>query len=154
MSIKLNMNITHDKLVKAGINWFKKDLRTNVVLSESRGFGGEIPDIIAWKSGFSFLIECKISKADFLEDQKKHFRIYPDRGMGHYRLFLCPIGLIKPEELPNGWGLLYFDGKKVNRVICWKGNIFSISEQLKQFRPDYQSEVRLLSSYIRRGKCP
>ena len=144
-------NITHDELVKAGIDWFKNDLKSKIVLSESRGFGGEIPDVIAWKSGFSFLIECKNSRSDFLADQKKYFRIFPDQGMGHYRLFLCQKDLIKPEELPNGWGLLYFDGKKISRIVCWKGNIFSISEQLKQFEPDYKQEVRLLSSYIRRN---
>ena len=141
-------SITHDELVQAGINWFKKDLKSKVVLSESRGFGGEIPDVIAWKSGFSFVIECKTSRADFLADRKKPHRII--RGMGHYRLFICPTDLIKPEELPNGWGLLYFDGKKVNRIVCWKGNIFSIVKCMNQFEPDYQQEVRLLSSYISR----
>ena len=142
--------ISHDELIQAGINWFKKDLKTTVILSESKGFGGETPDIMAWKSGFSFLIECKNSRSDFLADQKKHFRIYPDKGMGHYRLFLCQTDLIKPEELPNGWGLLYFDGEKVNRVVCWKGNIFSIVKCMNQFEPDYQNEVRLLSSCMRR----
>ena len=140
--------MTHDDLVKAGINWFKKDLKTNVILSESRGFGGEIPDVIAWKSGFSFLIECKSTRSDFLADKKKSFR--HSGGMGHYRLFLCPVGLIKPEELPKGWGLLYFDGKKVTRVVCWKGNIFSIVKNMNQFEPDFQHEVELLSSHIRR----
>ena len=141
--------ITHNELIEAGINWFKKDLKSNVILSESRGFGGEIPDIIAWKSGFSFLIECKISRADFLADRKKPHRII--NGMGHYRLFLCPTGLIKPEELPTGWGLLYFDGKKVDRVVCWKGNIFSIVKCMNQFEPDYRKEVQMLSLHI--GRC-
>ena len=141
-------DITHDDLIKAGVNWFKKDLKSKVILSESRGFGGEIPDIIAWKSGYSFLIECKASRSDFLADKKKSFR--QSGGMGHYRLYLCPTGLIKPEELPIGWGLLYFDGKKVNRVVCWEGNIFSVVKCINQFKPDYKNEVRLLSSFVRR----
>ncbi len=143
------MNITHDELINAGIDWFKKDLKTNVILSESRGFGGEIPDIIAWKSGFSFLIECKSTRSDFLADKNKLFRY--SGGVGHYRLFLCPTGLIKRVELPIGWGLLYFDGKKVSRVVCWQGNIFTIAKCMRQFEPDFEQEVRLLSSYIRRG---
>ena len=144
-------NITHDELVKAGIDWFKNDLKSKIVLSESRGFGGEIPDVIAWKSGFSFLIECKNSRSDFLADKKKHFRVNPYIGMGNYRLLLCPIGLIHSDELPKGWGLLYFDGKKTERIVCWKGNIFSIDEKVKCFDANYRSEVRLLSSYIRRN---
>ena len=134
--------MTHDQLIQAGINWFKNDLKSRVVLSEAKGFGGEIPDVIAWKSGFSFLIECKTSRADFLADKKKICRMH--QGVGHYRLFLCPTGMIKPEELPCGWGLLYFDGKKIERVVCWKGNIFSIVKCMRQFEPDYRHEVELL----------
>jgi len=147
---KKQTNITHADLIEAGINWFKNDLKSKVILSESRGFGGEIPDVMAWKSGYSFLIECKTSRADFLADKKKTFR--KTEGMGHYRLFLCPTGLIKPEELSKGWGLLYFDGKKIERVVCWKGNIFSIVKCMNQFEPDFQNEVQLLSLHIGRDK--
>ena len=83
-------------------------------------------------------------------DKKKTFRRVG--GVGHYRLFLCPTDLIKPLELPMGWGLLYFDGKKVDRVVCWKGNIFSIVKCMSQFEPDYRKEVQMLSLHISRNK--
>lgn len=144
-------NITHDELVQAGANWFKKDLKSKVIVSESYGFGGEIPDVIAWKSGYSFLIECKASRSDFLADKKKFYRLNSEYAMGHLRLFLCPTGLIQPEELPDKWGLLYFDGKKVKRVVCWKGNIVDSWGHDHFFTPNHQNEVHLLSSYIRRN---
>ncbi len=149
-------NITHDELVRAGIKWLLKTIGARFALSELRASttSGEIPDIIGFKSGYSVLIECKTSRSDFLIDKKKHFRQYPDMGMGNYRLFLCPAGLIKPEELPNGWGLLYYNSneKYLKRIICWKGNIVCSTEQLKCFSADYRSEVSMLVSYIARRK--
>lgn len=69
---------------------------------------GERPDAIGWRDGISILIECKASHADFLADRKKPFRAETDnqQGMGDWRFYLCPPEIIKPEELPEGWGLL------------------------------------------------
>jgi len=36
-------------------------------------------------------------------------------GLGVYRFYLCPVGLIQPEELPPKWGLLYAENGKVLR---------------------------------------
>lgn len=149
------MSISHDELVRAGEKWLKKSNGARFVLSELRASTrhGEIPDLIGWKSGYSVLIECKISRSDFITDKKKFFRMYPESGMGNFRLFLCPDDLIKPEDLPDGWGLLYYspDRKNIKRVVCWKGNIVSDTEQLKCFGADYRSEVAMLVSYIARG---
>lgn len=146
--------ITHDELVKAGAKWLKKSNGSRIVLTEMVTSNLEIPDIIGFKSGFSILIECKTSRSDFLVDKKKSFRIYPEDGMGNYRLFLCPDNLIKPDELPEGWGLLYYspDRKELKRVVCWKGNIVGFTGGLKCFDANYRSEVAMLVSYIARGE--
>jgi hypothetical protein len=37
--------------------------------------------------------------------------------MGNHRYYLTPVGLILPDELPRGWGLLERDGRRtVERV--------------------------------------
>jgi hypothetical protein len=36
--------------------------------------------------------------------------------MGNYRYYLCQKNLIGIDELPDGWGLLYLDGKRVLEV--------------------------------------
>lgn len=92
----------------------------------------EIPDAIGWlRSGVSLLIECKASRGDFLSDASKPSRssrpgakagLRTDpgpgslgpafdpppktQGLGAYRFYLTPRGLVQPEELPKGWGLL------------------------------------------------
>lgn len=109
--------ITHSELTEIGKKWLKKHAQ-NILLpncaivvseyvaaSESR----EIPDIIGWCTWASVLIEVKVSRSDFLADHKKPFRINQDEGMGNFRYYLCPEGLIKEIEVPGGWGLIYFN---------------------------------------------
>ena len=77
------------------------------MLSEQSCASGETPDVIGWKGRCrSVLIECKVSRADFLADREKPFRKDPSLGMGCERFYLTPAGLIRPAELPGKWGLL------------------------------------------------
>jgi hypothetical protein len=100
----------------------------------------ETPDAIGWRVGRSILIECKTSRSDFLADGKKFFRQYPEQGMGHTRYFMAPAGLIKPDDLPAGWGLLEV-GVKIRETV-----------KPADHRPyDASAEVTLLLSVIRRG---
>lgn len=71
--------------------------------------GGWMPervDALLFCSGYSYLIETKISRSDFLADAKKPFRQDATQGVGDYRYYACPEGLIKPDELPEKWGLI------------------------------------------------
>ena len=146
------MNITHDELVKIAGQWLNK-FGCGVVFEEF-GSGSEIPDAIGFKFGYSILIECKTSRPDFHADFKKPHRIDSEFGMGNYRLFMCEKGLILPEELPNGWGLLYIDPKtnKVRKKKCWKGNTLHMTEDygIIKFNANLEAERNMLISRIRR----
>jgi hypothetical protein len=83
---------------------------------------GEQPDCLGFRSGVSCLIECKTSRSDFLADRKKRFRIDPTKGMGDWRFMLTPKGLITVEELPEGWGLLETDGRRVYKTYGFPPN--------------------------------
>jgi hypothetical protein len=83
-----------------------------VALSECRsGWTGEMPDAIGFRSvdiGITetVLVEVKVSRADFLADAKKPHRAH-GQGLGLFRYFMCPAGLIQPDEVPDKWGLLW-----------------------------------------------
>lgn len=95
--------------------WLRRCCRCGIVLSEQSCTDGETPDVIGWKKKCrSVLIECKISRADFLADREKPFRKDPTQGMGCERLYLAPQGLIRVEELPACWGLLEAKGRRVS----------------------------------------
>jgi len=102
---------------------------------------GECPDAFGWNSGTTQLIEAKASRSDFLSDKKKHWRINPTHGLGGWRSYICPTGVIKESELPEKWGLLYVDDK---------GKVEVIKEPDKQ-ESNHQAEINLISSILRRN---
>jgi len=98
--------MTHSQLVEKAVLWLRR-YRCGVVLSEQACASGEIPDAIGWKRAcHSVLVECKVTRSDFLADRNKPFRLKPERGVGCERFYLVPAGLLRRGELPEGWGLL------------------------------------------------
>jgi hypothetical protein len=98
--------MTHPQLVEKAVQWLRR-YRCGVVLSEQACVSGEMPDAIGWKrASHSVLIECKLSRADFLADRDKPFRQKQELGLGCERFYLTPPGLLQANELPPGWGLL------------------------------------------------
>ncbi|MEG5263254.1 adenylosuccinate synthase [Pseudomonas sp. JDS28PS106] len=106
--------MTHNDLCLLAVKWLQRANSAggpgcHVAVSECRsGWSGEIPDAIGFRAaGFedgSTVVECKTSRADFLADRKKAHRVAG--GLGNWRYFMAPAGLIRADELPAGWGLL------------------------------------------------
>lgn len=134
--------MTHEKLVARAVAWLRR-YGCGVVLSEQSCSSGETPDAIGWKRAcHSVVVECKISRADFLADRDKPFRRKPERGMGCERYYLSPAGLIKPEELPEGWGLLELWGREVKQTMVSSGKLRSAH--------GFRYEMNLLLASLRR----
>jgi hypothetical protein len=134
--------MTHQKLVEKAVAWLR-GYGCGVVLSEQSCASGETPDAIGWKRGcHSVLIECKISRADFLADKEKPFRLKPAMGMGCERFYLTPHGLISCEELPQNWGLLELRGREVTTVRA--------SAKGCRSSRGFQYEMNLLLASLRR----
>lgn len=80
----------------------------------------ENPDIWATNGYHTTLVEVKTNHSDFLADQKKWSRSkaaeLSDKQLGNYRYYLCPEGIIDESEIPDKWGLLVYDGKKIVKV--------------------------------------
>ena len=109
---------THKKLVRRMVGWLKAQRMSTVVIAElAAGNNIETPDVIAWHGGASILIECKTSRADFHADKEKHFRKFEEHGMGDTRYFAAPAGVLKPEDIPEGWGLMEVDERFVRTKV-------------------------------------
>lgn len=78
--------------------------------------GKELTDVYATNGEISCIIEAKTSHQDFEVDGAKYTRLRPDEGLGDFRYYLCPEGLIKENELPPYWGLLYYKDGKIVKV--------------------------------------
>jgi len=144
----------HIRLTKLGAKWLKKQ-GFSIVATEIKAMGSrEQPDVVGFKSSCSAIIEVKASRADFLADFKKPERYIEGTGLGVYRFYLCPQGMIRPDELPTKWGLLYGVGLTVEDVIKPKGNIWpgSAFDGWTEFQhaPDASKERAILFSIARR----
>jgi hypothetical protein len=142
--------ITHDKLVEIARNWLAS--RSPVSISEISSGAGESPDCIAFcvsvknrqsHVGFgSVLIECKVTKSDFNADKNKYYRRCEDRGMGDYRFYMAPKGLLAVDKIPHKWGLLEVDDNGKVKMV-------RVAERQEA---DKNKEIALLISTLRRLK--
>lgn len=113
---------------------------------------GEIPDAIGWRGSgreqVSILIECKVTRGDFLADREKESRLQPEYGMGDWRFFLCPPDMIKSDELPPRWGLLYAHPSGIRHVAGMQWTVSSWNPA--PFRACKDAEVMMLVNALRR----
>lgn len=117
---------THKELVEIGYKWCLR--RCGFAFKELVTIETETPDCIGFNSNGTFLIEAKTTRADFFKDQKKHFRYAPCLGVGDWRFYITEKGLIKIDELPDGWGLIEvneYGRAKTTYNPFGKGNIYS-----------------------------
>jgi hypothetical protein len=134
--------MTHAQLVEKAVRWLRR-YRCGVVLSEQACTSGEMPDAIGWKRAcHSVLVECKVTRADFLADRTKSCRQKPEQGVGSERFYLTPAALIRPEELTAGWGLLEYR----------RGRIHMVHASAKNLRTPtgFRYEMNLLLASLRR----
>ncbi|HEY3971981.1 MAG TPA: hypothetical protein VGM18_03200 [Candidatus Sulfotelmatobacter sp.] len=134
--------MTHAQLVDKAVRWLRK-YRCGVVLSEQACVSGEMPDAIGWKrASHSVLVECKVTRPDFLADRAKPFRVKPQRGVGCERFYLTPPALVKVEELPAGWGLLELRRGRIEMVMA--------SAKSLRTAAGFEYEMNLLLASLRR----
>ena len=90
--------MTHAQLVEKAVRWLR-NYRCGVVLSEQACVSGEMPDAIGWKRAcHSVLVECKVTRSDFLADRAKPFRLKPEQGVGCERFYLVPAGIVRAKN--------------------------------------------------------
>ncbi len=108
-------SIKHSQLVSKAVDWLRHGYGCGIVLSEQYCATGEVPDAIGWKGlNRSVVIECKVSRGDFLADATKSFRLKPEEGLGSERFYMATSGMIGLEELPADWGLLEYSHLSVS----------------------------------------
>lgn len=126
--------------IRTGIHWDVPKCTYSIV--EPFSFCSyEQPDVFAWNYWTTVMIECKVSHADFLSDLKKPFRSEPERGIGRHRFYCCPDGIIKEEEVPIGYGLLY--------VVDGKMKMIRKSERFE--RHNVNGEIGIVTSIVKRN---
>lgn len=131
---------THRELVARVGRWLRLTRGNTVVICERVCRVSETPDCLAFRDGnLSTLVECKASRADFHADVRKPFRTNEAEGVGDFRWYAAPAGILTPEDMPAGWGLIEV---RRTRVLVTKVAEFKTSNKA--------NEVAMLTSAIRR----
>lgn len=116
------MNNTHDELCKIAVKMLKNTFGCDWAVTELVTQCQETPDAFGAREcgEDTYLVEVKVSRSDFLADKKKAFRRKPKEGIGRFRYFMAPAGLISPHELPVRWGLIEVDSKGRPNIVAGK----------------------------------
>lgn len=139
----------HSELVEIGRQWLLGSrkwagykLSCSVVITEMTSRSTETPDVLGFEGSQSVLLECKTSLSDFKAEQKKPARRHEDLhpGVGNFRYYFAPKGVIPRKQLPDGWGLIEVDeNKKV---------VIEVFARLRD--ANKKDEIGMLVSLIRR----
>lgn len=129
----------HSDVVLIAAQWLKR--KCPVVITEL-AVCGENPDAIGWHNSQSMIVECKVSRSDFVNDLKKPFRHGAGRGVGNLRYYMAPSGVIPrafAETLGFRWGILEITDSKIRMI-----------KQSALFEAYRQQELAILLSALRR----
>ena len=151
----MEKKLTHHEICLVVANLLKKGVKSAgippmslraVELSDITTCTYEAPDVIAYrqnvKDNICMVFEIKVSRSDFKADAKKKCRGYAE-GMGVQRYFVVPEGLVSPDEVREGWGLLYLSNGSLTSMK--KSKIFPDDER------NIFGEVNTLLNLMRRG---
>ncbi|HEY1956722.1 MAG TPA: hypothetical protein VGH28_13975 [Polyangiaceae bacterium] len=115
-----------------------------IVLADVRTIAtSEQPDVIGFRTGGdTLLVECKASLEDFKRDASKPFRREPGSGMGYFRWYFAPAGIVLVDALPPSWGLA---------EVGARGKV-AIAKRPQPFHQrNLAEEARLLVTALRRA---
>ncbi len=126
--LKMRNNL-HRQLCEIGVKFLKRSAAKNghgchFAVIEPAVYG-ENPDVFGVRHGTiskrrigdtiytyghdvgTVVLEAKTSRSDFLNDMNKKHRAEENLGLGRWRYYICPENIIKIEDLPPKWGLIW-----------------------------------------------
>jgi len=65
--------------------------------------------------------------------------------MGNYRYYLCPEGLIQPDEVPAGWGLIWAGKRRSVSVVSGHVLANHFEKHHWRFQSDRDAELALMT---------
>lgn len=121
--------LTHADVVERAVRWLRGKHQCRTVFAEMVTSLPITPDAIGWYFNWSVLIEAKVSRSDFRADRSKPIHATPDLYPGQERWYLTPPGLVRPDEVPDEWGLAEC-GKRSVRVVKPAGRSHGGSDRI------------------------
>lgn len=144
-NILCDNNLRHEELLKTAAKFIKNKALTHfgkstyVVCNYNDGM--EPIDVFGFGGGCTQIIKVITTRMELNLDLERAYRKCPKYGVGEFRSYLCPNGLLNKEDIPKNWGLLWCDNK---------GKIIEILNPQKQEENKAQ-EAKIIKSLLRRN---
>ena len=151
MKNEVNKPLDHTELCQLTAKRFLKDI---ALIEYKCTVMSEEPDVLVYDSyARTTLYEIKMSRADYWKDWEKPHRIYKRKSIHkdleiidtlycsieECRYYVCPADIIQLEDLPEGWGLIWY-----------KNNKFYLKRTSKKCKRNIGLESRLLINALKR----
>ena len=160
----MSEQMNHARLSEIACAWLKRPMGNRgpacqIAMIEVGGlYGGERADAWGYRwgcNGGSVLVEVKVSRSDFLADAKKPHRNGEVLGMGTYRYYMCPEGIITLDDLPRGWGLLWVNNRGhvkllAGHVCMLQGANGRGAEQVWAHQKNHRLELEMMAHVLSR----
>lgn len=105
---------------------------------EGWSYRGSVPrrriDALIIASTGRTAVEIKVTRADFRRDTEEKRRAW--RAICHRFIYLTPKGLVTPEEVPDGCGLVEYDPEKHDPRYAWKHGLTTVKRATITKEPD------------------
>lgn len=149
-------NYDHNELCSLAVKFLTTAGSFKVVAKEMKCLATEvkeIPDVLAFNSKYTVLIECKTSRSDYIADFEKPVRKRPSLGMGSYRYYFCEAGVIREQDLPVRWGLIWVHKDGRIQVVRgpMPGKILAKDKVKFEFKPNIRAERQFMYYMLMRA---
>jgi hypothetical protein len=134
---------THAALVERSAAWLRSTRKCRHWLTNTAQPDEEQPDAIGWNvAGESTVVESKISLDDFRRDKLKTWR-FMSTGMGLWKFYLFPDGLMEPMEFDlYRQGRMHLSG--CGLLVAKAGRLIEVVRAMPRQSRDFAAEVRLI----------
>ena len=144
-NILCGSNLRHEELLKTAAKFIKNKGLAHfgkspyVVCNYNDAM--EPIDVFGFGGSCTQVIKVITTHMELNLDLERAYRKCPKYGVGEFRSYLCPNGLLNKEDIPKNWGLLWCDNK---------GKIIEILNPQKQEENKAQ-EAKIIKSLLRRN---
>lgn len=138
---------THDRLCKLAVAWLNGKGGNPILYGKATCI--EIPDAIGWCRHWqmrgSVVVECKVSRADFLRDRHKPCKKDGRPTMGEYRYYLAPPDVIELSHIDAYYpdhGLLAPSGRGLRIIrLAPQRPVFNYCDEIEMLRRALENAV-------------
>lgn len=139
----INRNLLYNKLCSEAAKWIENlvfDGLYKYIYIQNSNHDIRLPDVWGANGCMSIMVVVKTKYSSFTNYKKFILNYENDDTVGNYRYILCPEGIINASDLPENWGLIWWNEK----------NGITKKVEAKYLEPCNKIELSIFCSILKR----